>query len=430
MPAPHPRTHADYDRLYYRLELEPGASAADIKHNYRQLAQIFHPDKWRHPTAASLHWADEQFKKIKEAREVLEGYWLAHHEAPASRAALSEPQLARALDQVRDLQLRRERLRGELDALQSEQARGVAELTRMQAERERLASELVHLRDEVARARASEAARREMELAQQRSRERAAEAQRERDEAEAASASEAASQAASDAASHATRDAAMAAGPWPPARHALRDACFARLDDPSRGWLITLSGIVVALIVLFVATHRIVFSVFDATGGWRWLGDTLQAVLIAAGVVFAGGFAWAQRGFYRADRAGRAHNVALPAHETWQRVNAALRGTGRYGASWRIESCTVSPGDAGFDLRAVLSYSTKADADSQTNQTLRFHCRAQQTGEGGEGGVGGVRETRLAWGFTVEAPTWWLVPAAKIVRDLRRRVEAELAARV
>ncbi|MBN3814616.1 hypothetical protein G3N97_36785, partial [Paraburkholderia sp. Ac-20347] len=52
---------------------------------------------------------------------------------------------------------------------------------------------------------------------------------------------------------------------------------------------------------------------------------------------------------------------------------------------------------------------------------LRFHCRAQQTD---------ANTTRLAWGFTVEAPTWWLVPAAKIVRDLRRRVEAELAARV
>ncbi|MBB3001129.1 hypothetical protein FHX57_003486 [Paraburkholderia tropica] len=421
MPAPHPRTREDYDRLYYRLELEPGASAADIKHNYRQLAQIFHPDKWRHPTAASLHWADEQFKKIKEAREVLEGYWLAHHEAPASRTALGESQLAEARGQMRDLQLRRERLRGEIDAMQSEQARGVAELTRMQAERERLASELLQLRDEVARARMREAARRDMERmqerTQQRTREQAAEAQAQRERDEAASAA----QAASEAASHATRDAAMAAGPWPPAKHAVRDACFGRLDDPSRGWLITLSGIVVAMIVLFVVAHRIVFSVFDATGGWRWLGDTLQAVLIAAGVVFAGGFAWAQRHCYRADRAGRAHAVALPAPETWRRVNAALRGTGRYGATWQIESCTLLPGDSGFDLRAVLTYSTKAGADSQAHQTLRFHCRAQQTD---------AQETRLAWGFTVEAPTWWLVPAAKIVRDLRRRVEAELAARV
>src|SRR5215469_10482824 len=119
MPATDPRTHEDYDRLYYRLDLEPGASAADIKHNYRQLAQIFHPDKWRHPTAASLHWADEQFKRIKEAREVLEAYWLTHHEAPASRADLSDAQLAHALEQLRDLQLGRERLRGELDMLQA-----------------------------------------------------------------------------------------------------------------------------------------------------------------------------------------------------------------------------------------------------------------------------------------------------------------------
>ncbi|MBN3814968.1 J domain-containing protein, partial [Paraburkholderia sp. Ac-20347] len=200
MPAPHPRTHEDYDRLYYRLELEPGASAADIKHNYRQLAQIFHPDKWRHPTAASLHWADEQFKKIKEAREVLEGYWLAHHEAPASRTALGESQLADARGQMRDLQLRRERLRGEIDAMQSEQARGVAELTRMQAERERLASELIQLRDEVSRARMREAARRDMERmqerTQQRTREQAAEAQAQRERDEAASAAQAVSEAA------------------------------------------------------------------------------------------------------------------------------------------------------------------------------------------------------------------------------------------
>ena len=138
MPATDPRTHEDYDRLYYRLDLEPGASAADIKHNYRQLAQILHPDKWRHPSAASLHWADEQFKRIKEAREVLEAYWAMHHQAPASGTAPGDTQLLRVREQMRELEVRRERLHGELDGLQRDRLRALAEIARMQTERERL----------------------------------------------------------------------------------------------------------------------------------------------------------------------------------------------------------------------------------------------------------------------------------------------------
>lgn len=395
MHAPDPRTHDDYDRLYYRLDLEPGASAADIKHNYRQLAQIFHPDKWRHPTAASLHWADEQFKRIKEAREVLEAYWAAHHEAPASGSAPGHAQRLRVREQMRELELRRDRLHGELDGLQRDKLRTLAEMARMQTERERLIGEIVRLRDDAARERAAHAAWRENE--------------------------QAASSAASLDVDQEPDTTPVVPELAPSEGHAIRNFFFARFDDPSRGWLMTLSAVIVVLIVLFVVAHRLVFSVFDATGSWRWLAVLLQTLLIAAGAVLAGGFAWSQRTLHRADRAGRVHGVPLPARETWQRVTAALRGTSRHGAVWQIETGALSPDDKGFELRAVLRYSTKPHGESETHQAVTFRCRAQAAGAGA---------TRIAWDFGVQAPTWWLVPAAKVVRDLRRRVEADIAGRV
>lgn len=395
MPATDPRTHEDYDRLYYRLDLEPGASAADIKHHYRQLAQIFHPDKWRHPTAASLHWADEQFKRIKEAREVLEAYWAMHHVAPTSGAALSDAQRLRVLEEMRELEVRRDRLHGELDGLQRNRLRSLTEIARMQTERERLIGEIVRLRDDVASERAAHAAWRENEQA----------------------ASEAANLAAAEEAAEIPADHDLA----PTERHPIRNFFFARFDDPSRGWLLTLSGAVVVLIVLFVVAHRLVFSVFDATGSWRWLAVFLQTLLIVAGAVLAGGFAWAQRTIHRADRAGRMHGVPLPARETWQRVGAALRGTSRHGAIWQIETGALSPDDSSFALQAVLRYSTRPHGESDAHQTVMFRCRAQAAGAGA---------TRIAWDFGVQAPTWWLVSAAGVVRDLRRRVEAEIAGRI
>ncbi|MFD1560820.1 DnaJ domain-containing protein [Paraburkholderia silviterrae] len=411
MSAPDPRTHEDYDRLYYRLDLEPGASAAEIKHNYRQLAQIFHPDKWRHPSPASLHWASEQFKKIKEAREVLEDYWSAHHEAPASRVALGDAHLVRVREQLRDLQLRRERLQGELDALQSARLRGLAEFARLQTERERLIGELVHLREEAVRERASAAARRD-------------EAQAFRQAQATAAASPVSGNGSNGSNGGNQGNGGNGSASFAPLeRHPVRDFFFSRFDDPARGWLMTLSGIVVMFIVLFVVTHKIVFSVFDTSGSWRWLGEILQGLLIAAGVVLVGGYAWAQRTFYRADRAGREHGMPLPAHETWQRVGAALRGTGRHGAEWRIETGEHLPGDAGFELRAVLRYSMAHHGESagEAHQAVTFRCRARAVSAG---------ETRIAWDFGVQAPTWWLLPAAKVVRDLRRRIEADLAARL
>ncbi|WP_213307925.1 J domain-containing protein [Paraburkholderia sacchari] len=404
MPASDPRNREDYDRLYYRLDLEPGASAADIKHNYRQLAQIFHPDKWRHPSPASLHWASEQFKKIKEAREVLEAYWSVHDEAPASRVAQSDAHLARVREQVRELQLNRERLRSELDALQSAKLRGLAEFARMQTERERLIVELVRLREEATHERASAAARRE--------------------QAEAAGpASPANGNGNRSNRSNGGNANQHGADLALPERHPIRDFFYSRFDNPARGWLMTLSGIVVMCIVIFVVAHKIVFSVFDTAGSWHWLGETLQGLLIAVGVVLAGGYAWAQRTFYRADRAGREHGMPLPAHETWLRVSAALRGTGRHGAEWSIETFKQLPGDAGFELRAVLRYSTvrPGQGEGEAHQAVIFLCRAHAVSAG---------ETRIAWGFGVQAPAWWLLPAAKVVRDLRRRIEMDLAARL
>ncbi|WP_321816834.1 MULTISPECIES: J domain-containing protein [unclassified Paraburkholderia] len=405
MSAPDPRTHEDYDRLYYRLDLEPGASAADIKHNYRQLAQIFHPDKWRHPTAASLHWADEQFKRIKEAREVLEAYWAAHHEAPSSGYALSDAQRGRALEQVRELQMRRERLSIDLDNLQRERLRTLAEIARMQNERERLIGDIVRLRDDASREREAHADWNEQK--------------------QAFSASNASSNSPSDYDAPHGYEAGIATPAesdfTPTKSHPIRHFFFSRFDDPSRGWLMTLSGAVFVLIVLFVAAHRIVFSVFDMTGSWRWLAVFLQTLLISTGAVLAGGFAWAQRTLHRADRAGRVHGVPLPVQETWLRVTTSLRGTSRHGAAWQIETGALSTGDSGFEIDAVLRYSTRPHGEGEANQAVRFRCRAQAAGAGA---------TRIAWDFGVQAPTWWLVPAAQVVRDLRWRVEADIAGRI
>jgi hypothetical protein len=302
---------------------------------------------------------------------------------------------------MRDLQLARERLRGELDMLQSERLRTLAELARMQNERQRLIGEIVRLRDEVARERASAAAWREQEEA-------AAQMQEEQ-----------------LANAEAANGAGVETSLVPHERHAIRDFFFSRFDDPARGWLLRLSGTVVALIVLFAVSHKIVFSVFNAAGSWRWLGETLQWLMIVAGATLAGGFMWAQRTFYRADRAGRVHSVPLPAAETWQRVGTALRGTARHGALWHIETAGLAPGETGFELRAFLHYSTAQPGvgvdESDAKQTVTFRCRAHAVSAG---------ETRIAWDFGVRAPTWWLVPAARVVRDLRKRIEMDLSARV
>ncbi|WP_343671875.1 DnaJ domain-containing protein [Paraburkholderia heleia] len=365
----------DYDRLYYRLDLEPGASEADIKHHYRHLAQILHPDKWRHPTAASMRWADDQFKRVKEARELLEAYWSVHHAPPVSRSALSVAQAEALHAQMQALLAQRERVRAELDGLRAERTRTLDELQRMRTERDSLHGELTGLRDEA------------------------------------------------DAAQPLDPHAAIE--PQTDGVHArsgsVRDFLFAKFDDPSRGWLLTLSASVFACVVIFVVAHWIAGLLLAPIARFefgRWLTHILQWALVAGGVVLTFGWGWSQRTLYRAARAGREHPVALPADETRLRVSAALRHEAHYGAEWSIESYEAAPDERQFALRAVMRFSPGSQAGMRRHM-VAFRCRAQTTG---------AAQTALAYDFSVAAPTWWLVPAARVVRDLRKRLDADLGA--
>ncbi|SDD29311.1 J domain-containing protein [Paraburkholderia lycopersici] len=362
----------DYDRLYYRLDLEPGANEADIKHHYRHLAQILHPDKWRHPTAASMRWADEQFKRVKEARELLEAYWSVHHAPPVSRSALSVAQAEQLHAQMQSLLAQRERVRGELDALRAERRQTFDEIRRMKLERDALRGEVAGLRD------AAQAREPQPETGPQ-----------------------------------AVETASRTSG--------VRDFLFSKFEDPSRGWLLTLSASVFVCVVIFVVAHVVVglllapIARFEAG---RWLANLLQWALVAGGVVLAFGWGWAQRTLYRAARAGREHAVALPADEACRRVSAALRHEPHYGADWRIDSYEAAPDETQFALRAVLRFSPGAQSAARSH-TVTFHCRAR---------AAGPAQTSLAYDFHAAAPTWWLVPSARVVRDLRKRLDGDLGA--
>lgn len=59
-------------RDYYEvLGLQKGASADDIKKAYRKLAVKWHPDKWQQASEAEKKTAEEHFKELAEAYDVL-----------------------------------------------------------------------------------------------------------------------------------------------------------------------------------------------------------------------------------------------------------------------------------------------------------------------------------------------------------------------
>ena len=58
------------DKYFKRLELEPGASLDQIKQAYRDLAQIWHPDRYSHNPRLRTK-AEERFKDINEAYQKL-----------------------------------------------------------------------------------------------------------------------------------------------------------------------------------------------------------------------------------------------------------------------------------------------------------------------------------------------------------------------
>ena len=71
----------NYDQCYQTLNLKPGATLAEIKQRYRELAQRFHPDK---VPPAQRERATLQFQRINAAKEALESYWEEQRSAPPS----------------------------------------------------------------------------------------------------------------------------------------------------------------------------------------------------------------------------------------------------------------------------------------------------------------------------------------------------------
>jgi DnaJ-like protein len=75
------RNEINYDQYYQTLNLKPGASLAEIKQRYRELARRYHPDTVPPP---QREHATLQFQRINVAKEVLEAYWEEQHSAPPS----------------------------------------------------------------------------------------------------------------------------------------------------------------------------------------------------------------------------------------------------------------------------------------------------------------------------------------------------------
>ncbi|WP_233871863.1 J domain-containing protein [Paraburkholderia adhaesiva] len=374
-----PSHHVDYDRLYYQLDLEPGASAAEITRKYRQLAQMLHPDRWRHSSPAQQHWANEQFKNMKHAREVLEHYWSEHHEAPSSRPALRREQIEALHDSLQHLQAQRERVQAEIGALRTEKTRGLDELLRMKTERDALLTELVGLRDEAAHARANSTQLRERVMAS---------------------------------AGRRLDDAALQ---W---RGTMGERVFALLDDSQRGWMMRLGAIVVAFLPIYAIAHKIVAVVLGPlhlTAHSHWMVSLLQWALVIGGALLVYGNGWALYAMHRAARAGQQRLVPLPADQVWHRVSTALRSQQRHGASWSFESCEISPVDSALELRAVMRFSPRAqgDATGAYRNVVTFRCRAR---------AAGASQTALQFGFGVTAPFWWRVGAARVVSGLCKRL--------
>ena len=82
----------DANKYYKVLELEPGAGADEIKQAYRDLAQIWHPDRFA-TSPRLLERAQEKMKELNEAYDFLKNYQPPPRGAAPGRApAASDPQ--------------------------------------------------------------------------------------------------------------------------------------------------------------------------------------------------------------------------------------------------------------------------------------------------------------------------------------------------
>lgn len=71
----------DLQDCYRTLELESGASWADVKRSYRELVKVWHPDRFAHEPALERK-AQEKLKQINSAFERLEEFFAGKEERP------------------------------------------------------------------------------------------------------------------------------------------------------------------------------------------------------------------------------------------------------------------------------------------------------------------------------------------------------------
>lgn len=77
------------NQYYEILDLEPGATPNDIKQAYRDLAKVWHPDRFLHDPRL-LQKAQQKLKEINDAYEQLRGSRL-NRPAKSSQAKPKEP---------------------------------------------------------------------------------------------------------------------------------------------------------------------------------------------------------------------------------------------------------------------------------------------------------------------------------------------------
>jgi len=64
---------SEINRCYRTLELEPGASLEQVKQAWRELAKVWHPDRFPNDTKLQRK-AQERLKGINGAHEILQQY--------------------------------------------------------------------------------------------------------------------------------------------------------------------------------------------------------------------------------------------------------------------------------------------------------------------------------------------------------------------
>ena len=63
-----------YEKYFRILDLDIGASKADVKKAFRELSQVWHPDNYMRKSLDLQNRATEKFKELSHAYQVLSNY--------------------------------------------------------------------------------------------------------------------------------------------------------------------------------------------------------------------------------------------------------------------------------------------------------------------------------------------------------------------